>query len=146
MLSRTIRQGRPSLATVLGPAGIGKSRLSRELAERVLGRGTAGLVRGRCLPYGEGLTYWAMAEILKSDAGILDSDSPQSIVQKATTTLERRLRDDEHRTGVIQVLLSSIGVTVHPDPLAGAEPAAAKELIRSGKLVERVTSVAGELL
>jgi class 3 adenylate cyclase len=45
--------------TLLGPAGIGKSRLVRELHDRVDAR----LLAGRCLPYGEGITYWPLAEI-----------------------------------------------------------------------------------
>jgi class 3 adenylate cyclase len=45
--------------TLLGPAGIGKSRLVRELLDRVDAR----LLSGRCLPYGEGITYWPLAEI-----------------------------------------------------------------------------------
>jgi predicted ATPase len=45
--------------TLLGPAGIGKSRLVRELGDRV----DATLLSSRCLPYGEGITYWPLAEI-----------------------------------------------------------------------------------
>jgi len=55
------------LATLLGPGGIGKSRLARELVERV-GDG-ARVVVGRCLPYGEGITYWPLAEIVRQIAG-----------------------------------------------------------------------------
>lgn len=128
LFARTVREGRPSLVTVVGPAGIGKSRLAREFTNRVRSTAAARVVRGRCLPYGEGLTYWPMAEILKGDAGILDSDQPEMIVQKATSALQDRLGGLQS-TGTLQVLLSSIGVPVQPDPLAGAEPAAAKELI-----------------
>ena len=49
----------PQLATIVGPPGIGKSRLAREL----LGRARARVVVGRCLPYGEGITYWPLQEI-----------------------------------------------------------------------------------
>jgi class 3 adenylate cyclase/tetratricopeptide (TPR) repeat protein len=50
------------LFTVLGPAGIGKSRLARELASSLAGRATSAV--GRCLPYGEGITFWPLTEIL----------------------------------------------------------------------------------
>jgi class 3 adenylate cyclase/CRP-like cAMP-binding protein len=129
MFARTIRQRRPSLVTVLGPAGIGKSRLAHELAGRLRTKGAAGVVRGRCLAYGEGLTYWPMAEILKADVGILDNDAPETIAQKTGASLAGRFEEEEEGTGIIRVLLSSIGIPVHPDPLAGAEPAAARELI-----------------
>ncbi len=56
----TAREGRtPQLATIVGPPGIGKSRLAREL----LGRSPARVLVGRCLPYGEGITYWPLQEI-----------------------------------------------------------------------------------
>jgi class 3 adenylate cyclase/tetratricopeptide (TPR) repeat protein len=59
--------GRVELVTVLGPPGIGKSRLARELLASV--RERARVVVGRCLPYGEGITYWPLAEIVKQVAG-----------------------------------------------------------------------------
>ncbi|TMF16466.1 MAG: guanylate cyclase [Chloroflexi bacterium] len=54
------------LVTVLGAPGIGKSRLIWELVD---GRGESGFVVGRCLPYGEGITYWPLVEIVKQIAG-----------------------------------------------------------------------------
>jgi class 3 adenylate cyclase/tetratricopeptide (TPR) repeat protein len=59
--------GRVELVTVVGAAGIGKSRLTRELLGSV-GEGARVLV-GRCLPYGEGITYWPLAEIVKQVGG-----------------------------------------------------------------------------
>src|SRR5439155_1009338 len=55
------------LRTIVGPPGIGKSRLAREVVKRVGDR--ARLVVGRCLPYGEGITYWPLAEIVRQVAG-----------------------------------------------------------------------------
>jgi class 3 adenylate cyclase/tetratricopeptide (TPR) repeat protein len=60
------------LVTVLGPAGIGKSRLAREFAERV-GADAIHLV-GRCLPYGDGITFWPVADVVKQASGITDAD------------------------------------------------------------------------
>ncbi len=61
------------IATILGAAGVGKSRLVAEFLRAV--RDRAGVVRGRCLPYGEGITYWAVAEIIRQATGIEDDDS-----------------------------------------------------------------------
>jgi class 3 adenylate cyclase/tetratricopeptide (TPR) repeat protein len=130
LLSRTIRERRASLATVVGPAGIGKSRLGWEFMAMVRREAPAvRVVRGRCLPYGAGLTYWPLAEILKADAGIMDSDPPDAIQDKARTRLADRFAGEEPGAGTTQVLLASIGVPVQPDPLAGAPPEVARELI-----------------
>jgi class 3 adenylate cyclase/tetratricopeptide (TPR) repeat protein len=59
-LERAIGTRAPQLATIVGPPGIGKSRLAREL----LGRADARMVVGRCLSYGEGITYWPLSEIV----------------------------------------------------------------------------------
>jgi class 3 adenylate cyclase/tetratricopeptide (TPR) repeat protein len=59
LVATTIDERTPQLATIVGPPGIGKSRLAREL----LGRTDARVVVGRCLPYGEGITYWPLQEI-----------------------------------------------------------------------------------
>jgi hypothetical protein len=53
--------------TLLGVPGIGKSRLARELVQTVTGR--ARVVVGRCVAYGEGITYWPLAEIVRATAG-----------------------------------------------------------------------------
>ncbi len=58
---------RPAAVTVTGPAGIGKSRLVRALLDEVGDRAT--VVASRCLPYGEGITYWPLAEIVRRLAG-----------------------------------------------------------------------------
>jgi class 3 adenylate cyclase/tetratricopeptide (TPR) repeat protein len=57
----------PRMVTVVGPAGIGKSRLVAALMQSVRGEATTAV--GRCLPYGEGITYWPVAEIARSLAG-----------------------------------------------------------------------------
>jgi class 3 adenylate cyclase/tetratricopeptide (TPR) repeat protein len=77
------------LFTLLGPAGIGKSRLVRELHERV----DATLLHGRCLPYGEGITYWPLAEI-EPLAGEIDFEANRDeIALQTRRILERRARE-----------------------------------------------------
>ena len=59
---RTVSERSCHLFTLLGPAGVGKSRL---VAEVLSGLEPATVVRGRCLPYGEGITYWPVVEVIK---------------------------------------------------------------------------------
>src|SRR4029453_12924160 len=71
------------LVTVVGEPGVGKSRFVAELADWVDER--PGLVdwrQGRCLPYGDGITFWALGEIVKAQAGILESDPPAEVTAK----------------------------------------------------------------
>src|SRR5205823_10689317 len=67
---RTSRARRSSLITVYGDPGVGKSRLVREFLAGLEG---ATVLIGRCLPYGEGVTYWPLAEMVKASAGIVDN-------------------------------------------------------------------------
>jgi class 3 adenylate cyclase/tetratricopeptide (TPR) repeat protein len=62
------------IVTVIGEAGVGKSRLLRELARSL---DDATVVRGRCLPYGEGITFWPLAEAVRTAAGITEDDPPE---------------------------------------------------------------------
>src|SRR6266542_3398409 len=80
---RAAQQRSVQLVTVVGEPGVGKSRLVAELfayldAKQALTRWR----QGRCLPYGEGITFWALGEIVKGEAGILESDSAQVAAAK----------------------------------------------------------------
>jgi class 3 adenylate cyclase/tetratricopeptide (TPR) repeat protein len=76
------------LVTILAEAGMGKSRLVRELSRRVAPQGSGvAWLRGRCLPYGDGISFWALGEIVKSHAGILETDDQESIGAKLDATL-----------------------------------------------------------
>jgi class 3 adenylate cyclase len=83
LYQRVAEERRPHLVTIYGEAGVGKSRLTAEFLEWAESRDPAPLVvRGRCLPYGEGITYWPLAEILKGEAGVLDTDPPEVALEK----------------------------------------------------------------
>jgi predicted ATPase/DNA-binding SARP family transcriptional activator len=64
----------PALVTLLGPAGIGKSRLAAELESRVQAEAT--VLGGRCLPYGKGITFWPLADVVRRAAG---ATTPEAI-------------------------------------------------------------------
>ena len=81
---RVARERSPQLLTLVGVPGIGKSRLVFELFGMIQ-TGEFGLVywrHGRSPPYGEGVTYWALGEIVKAQAGILESDGPAETAEK----------------------------------------------------------------
>jgi class 3 adenylate cyclase len=75
--------GGGELVTVTGEPGVGKSRLVQELFRFVDARTELVAWRqGRCLPYGDGITFWALGEIVKAHAGILESDGPEAVAAK----------------------------------------------------------------
>jgi class 3 adenylate cyclase/tetratricopeptide (TPR) repeat protein len=76
---RVASEGTPHLLTILGDAGVGKTRLARELWQWLSAQSPQPLLRtGRCLSYGQGVTYWPLAEVLREQFGILESDSPET--------------------------------------------------------------------
>ena len=103
----------PGLAFVLGLPGVGKSRLLEEFTNRVEADGAAH--RGRCLPYGEGITYWPVMDVMKSAAGILQSDETTAIAAKLGALLESFGIDtlDELRT-MATAVSNLLGVATTP--------------------------------
>jgi class 3 adenylate cyclase/tetratricopeptide (TPR) repeat protein len=80
---RSVRDGSVQMITVVGEPGVGKSRLVAELFSHIVD--WPDLIRwrqGRCLPYGDGITFWALGEILKAEAGILETDGPKVAASK----------------------------------------------------------------
>ena len=97
--ARTVRDRRATLLTVYGDPGVGKSRLVREFLDGVEG---ATILSGRCLPYGEGVTYWPLAEMVKQSAGIADDDPSE--------TAQKKLRDYCEDDAVADLLALAVGV------------------------------------
>jgi class 3 adenylate cyclase len=93
--SQLSRDRRPHLVTLIGQAGVGKSRLLVELDRRLAadGEGPSAVRHGHCLPYGSSLVYWALAEILRAECGILDEDPAGVAWEKLSTRLVTLLRD-----------------------------------------------------
>ena len=95
---RAERESSVQLGTVVGEPGIGKSRLVTELRTALDDRPEIVTWRhGRCLPYGEGITFWALGEIVKSEAGILESDDPQETKTKLDETIASLFDDEADR-------------------------------------------------
>ncbi len=102
--------GTAQLVSVIGIAGIGKSRLSWEFYKY-----TDGLVkeawyhRGRSLSYGEGVTYWALAEMVRMRAGIQEGEGSASAAAKLRAVTEEHFPDAEERRWVESALAQLIG-------------------------------------
>jgi class 3 adenylate cyclase/tetratricopeptide (TPR) repeat protein len=86
---QTVASRQPRLVTVVGPAGIGKSRLVGALLEQI--RGEAATAVGRCLPYGEGITYWPVAEIVRTLAGAPTQSAVSNLVSGPSPDAEAEL-------------------------------------------------------
>ncbi len=82
---RALRDRRAHLFTIYGEAGVGKSRLAHEFSEAIEG---ATVLSGRSLPYGEGVTYWPLAEMVKCAAGIVDDDPLDVAIEKLRSFCE----------------------------------------------------------
>jgi hypothetical protein len=102
-----IASRRAELVTVIGDAGVGKSRLVRELVTRVGER--ARIVFGRCLAYGDGITFWPLREMVVAAAGILQDDTPEAARAKLLECV-----DDED---VADRLASAAGLGTKQFPL-----------------------------
>lgn len=103
---RVLDERRSELVTVLGDAGVGKSRLTMELLSSVDAR----VVRGRCVPYGEGITYWPVVEVLKQ-LGDLPSDPA------AAGPLRSLLRETEQGTSAEEIAWAFSRVLEEQAPL-----------------------------
>src|SRR5215208_2188689 len=118
---------RPQVVTVLGAPGIGKSRLLLALAERVEQDGDVHW--GRCLSYGEGITYWPVTEILKSAAAIRHDDDQASMSAKLGALLERLpMSDDDELRTMAAAAANLLGVATTPLATYSAEEIGQSEL------------------
>jgi len=87
-LTRAIEERSPQFVTLVGVPGIGKSRLVFELSKRFdQEREQITWRQGRCLSYGDGVSFWALGEIVKAQAGILESDRPDQAEEKLRTAV-----------------------------------------------------------
>ncbi|HEV3495566.1 MAG TPA: AAA family ATPase, partial [Actinomycetes bacterium] len=108
--------------TVLGEPGVGKSRLVREFAgfvdaqpELVAWR------RGHCLSYGEAVGFWALGEIVKAQAGIMESDDPLEVAAKLDTAVRAVAGDASEREWLKARLAPLVGLATTAEAAAGRE-------------------------
>ncbi len=105
---RTLRESSLQMVTVVGEPGVGKSRLLGEFASYVDEQSELVTWRqGRSLPYGEGITFWALGEIVKAQAGINESDSPDVATNKIAAAVGA-LAVDESDTAWLQARLAPL--------------------------------------
>jgi class 3 adenylate cyclase len=124
-LARVREERSPQLVTLVGVPGIGKSRLVLELLRAV--DEDPELVRwrqGRSLPYGEGVTFWALAEIVKAEAGILENDAPADVEEKLDGAIAQLTVDASERQWLERHLRPLVGVA-EEEPAGAAESVAA---------------------
>ena len=118
------------LVTLLGEAGVGKSRLIEEFVRHVGDEAT--VLRGRCLPYGDGITFWPLAEVLRQAAGIVPEDSDEDARIKLKSCFGEQLADATSR------IESGMGLSQDPygkDELFWGVRVALEELARRRPLV-----------
>jgi class 3 adenylate cyclase/tetratricopeptide (TPR) repeat protein len=117
--SRARTEAEPQLVTLVGVPGIGKSRLVAELSriadddpDLILWR------QGRSLPYGEGVTFWALGEIVKAQAGILESEGATEAARKLAAAVEDILSSEE-ASWVLRHLRPLVGLGGEADATEG---------------------------
>jgi len=102
------------LISVTGIAGIGKSRLAWEFYKYFDGIAeTVYWHRGRCLPYGEGVTYWALADMVRMRCRISEDEEPGTAAEKLRTTLSEHILDSDERAFVEPRLGQLLGLSEH---------------------------------
>ncbi len=100
LYERVVREGAPHLVTLVGEAGVGKSRLLREFEQRVCAHPSQPAFRtGRCLPYGAGIVFWALGEVLRAECGIVDTDSADDAWRKLSAYIAGLFGDETKPLG-----------------------------------------------
>ena len=117
-----VRSGHSArLTTLIAGPGQGKSRLVHEFRERTP---QVAWLEGRCVPYGTGVTFWALGQIVKAHAGILEADSTTTAAEKLERTVREALRDDPEAEWVEGHLRTLVGLASEDDSWQDRRPEA----------------------
>ena len=107
----TSRDGRARLISVIGPAGIGKTRLAWELLKYIDGLvDTVWFHDGRSPAYGEGISFWALGEMVRRRAGLLETDDEPTTRAKISEMVREHVPDETERRWIEPALLALLGV------------------------------------
>jgi class 3 adenylate cyclase/tetratricopeptide (TPR) repeat protein len=137
LFERTVAERAVRLVTIVGEPGVGKSRFVGELAAFVDARRELVVWRqGRCLPYGDGITFWALGEIVKAHAGILESDGAAQVAGKLKAAVEALLPGPSEAEWLVARLAPLVGVA---DPEA-AKPERAELFAAWRRFVEAIAA------
>ena len=107
----TIEDRKAHLVSVIGIAGIGKSRLAWEFFKYIDGQAESIYWhRGRCLSYGEGVSYWALAEMVRMRAGIVEGEDQATASAKLRDAVEQNVSDPDERKWIEPRLAHLLGL------------------------------------
>ncbi|HEX2357749.1 MAG TPA: AAA family ATPase, partial [Micromonosporaceae bacterium] len=135
LIDEAAASGRPRLVTIVAAAGVGKSRLVREVVAAALQRRSdIQVLRGRCLAAGDGVTYWALGEILRDACGIALGEAGELAQQRLRTRLRHLLStsDGDDQSGVdatVFALAATAAIPMPGSPLDDAPPRAVADAL-----------------